>query len=159
MKILVAIILMSMTFNYIAEEFHPLSFIGKDFTTGEDFAFKQYSNKVVYIDFWASWCAPCRESMPFLEKLYQNYNEQGFEIIAINIDEIKSDAKQFIHDFPISYSNMYDPKGEIGKKLNIKSMPTAYLIGRDGKVIVRHSGFNKKYGLKLENKIKHLLKN
>jgi len=157
MKILIGIVLIFVNSLVLSENIDPMSFTGKQFSSGKDFEFSHYSNKVVYIDFWASWCAPCRESMPFLERLYQTYNKQGFEVIAINIDEVKADANRFLEQFPISYSNMYDPRGDIGKKLKVKSMPTAFLIGRDGKMIVRHSGFNQKYGVKLETKIKLLL--
>ncbi len=153
------ILLLGISLHNKATEIEPLSFSGYIFDNNEHFEFKSFKGKVVYIDFWASWCAPCRESMPFLEKLYLKHRDEGFEIIAINIDEYKDDAKQFLSQQPISYQNLYDPDGKIGKLLKVKTMPTAFLVNRKGKLLFRHSGFNTKYSEKLASKINQLVSN
>ena len=115
------------------------------------------AGKVVYVDFWASWCKPCLESFPALEKLYQDYNEQGFEIVAINLDSDVSKAEQFLASHPVSYSVVYDNIG-LNRQLGINAMPTAYYIDRKGVVRLIHSGFVDGDEQKIEQAINVLLK-
>ena len=145
--------------SFADEQLQPLEFSGYDFSTNKPFKFNQFKGKIIYLDFWASWCPPCLESMPFMEKLYQQYKAQGFEIIAVNIDEHKEDASKFLDLHPISYTNLYDPQGKIGKRFKVRSMPTAFLIDQDGNVIYKHVGFNQKYSIKLEEALKGYLSN
>ena len=151
MKQLIFILcLVSTQFIYSSDKLRPLEFTGHEFTTNESIELNKYKGKIVYMDFWASWCPPCLESLPFLESLHKNLPEEEFKIIAINIDEEKNQAESFLKDHPISYLNLYDPEGSIGKKLRVQNMPTAFLIDRDGNVLFKHSGFNQKYAEKLE---------
>lgn len=132
-------------------------FLGYEFGTNAKFSSEALKGKIIYLDFWASWCSPCIESLPFLEKLHRQYSKQGFEVIAVNIDEKKLNAKLFLEKHPISYLNLYDPKGDIGKMLKVKKMPTAFLIDRNGNILFKHVGFNKKYAEKLTFAIKKIL--
>lgn len=138
-----------MPVSYADEETKPLAFSGLEFTSNESFEFNTFAGKVIYLDFWASWCTPCRQSLPLLEKLYRRYRDQGFEIIAVNVDENKTEAKNFLLKHPISYVNLYDPKGLIGKKFNVKLLPMSFIIDRNGTIIHRHLGFDSKYAKKL----------
>ena len=130
---------------------------GVDFASGRRIELGSYVGEVVYLDFWASWCAPCRESLPFMEELHQRYGEHGLRIVAVNVDENKADAKEFLKRHPISYLNLYDPKGKIGKQLKVRRMPTAFLVDRDGTILFRHVGFDKRYSEKLRLAIVALL--
>ena len=147
-------VLCSLNTLYANDDLEPLKFTGYEFNSNNPFHFNQYRGKLIYLDFWASWCTPCIESIPFMEKLYQQNSKQGFEIIAINIDEHKSDAEQFLTKYPISFKNLYDPTGLIGNAFKVKSMPTAFLIDQSGRIIYKHAGFNQKYSIKLEQTIK-----
>ena len=100
-----------------------------------------YRGKVVYLDFWASWCAPCRLSFPWMNQLQQVYGAQGLTVIAVNVDHDHAQAEQFLRETPPGLKVVFDPAGQIAGKYDIKAMPTSVLIGRDGKIRFVHSGF------------------
>lgn len=100
-----------------------------------------YRGKVVYLDFWASWCAPCRQSFPWMNDLQQQYGPAGLTVIGVNVDHDRQAADQFLRQSPPGFKIVYDPDGHIAGQYNLKEMPTTVLIGRDGKVHYIHSGF------------------
>jgi len=97
--------------------------------------------KVVFVDFWASWCGPCREAMPQYEKLYATMARDTFTILAVNLDETRSDAEKFLAAHPVGYPIALDPAGEVPKAYGVVGMPTSYLIDRNGIVRWRGQGF------------------
>lgn len=113
--------------------------------------------KVVYLDFWASWCGPCRVSFPQLEQLRQELGADRFEVLAINLDEVESDALQFLSTMPVSYPVVRDAEGVTPKAYGVLGMPTGYLIDREGVVRVVHQGYRKSDGAKLRAEIVELL--
>ena len=117
----------------------------------------KFRGKVVYVDFWASWCGPCRQSLPKFNQLYKKLSNKGFSIIAINLDENKADANNFLKDFPVSYTVLRDSKGETPQQFGVKVMPTGYLLDRFGMVRHVHEGFRNGDELKLEQQIQKLL--
>lgn len=118
----------------------------------------QYKNeKAVYIDFWASWCGPCRQSFPWLNKMNAQYAAQGFKIIAVNVDADRDDADEFLTDHPAQFDVLYDPEGTLAEKFNILGMPSAVLITRAGEVFSQHIGFKNDRAKHYEESIKQLL--
>jgi len=113
--------------------------------------------KVVYVDFWASWCGPCKQSFPFMNELQSKYRAQGFEIVAINLDAKRDDADKFLAEVPAQFNVAFDAKGESAKRFEVKGMPSSYLIGRDGKVVVAHKGFKEEDRKDLETRIAQAL--
>jgi len=113
--------------------------------------------KVVYIDFWASWCGPCRQSMPKFNQIYKKLSSKGLAIVAINLDEKAADAKQFLNDFPVNYIVLRDSKGETPEQFGVKVMPTGYLLDRFGMVRYIHEGFRNGDEKELELQINKLL--
>ncbi|MEP7297084.1 MAG: TlpA disulfide reductase family protein [Burkholderiales bacterium] len=109
--------------------------------------------KVVYVDFWASWCGPCKQSFPFMNALQSKYRAQGFEILAVNVDAKREDADKFLSEVPAQFTVAFDAKGESAKRFDVKSMPSSYLIGRDGKVVAAHKGFKEEERQELESRI------
>ena len=104
---------------------------------------EEKKNLLVYVDFWASWCAPCRLSMPALETLYREFSVDGFHVLAINVDAIREDAIDFLKDFPVSYSVLADPEGRVSQLYKVMGMPSGYLINREGKIVHSHIGFRR----------------
>lgn len=105
---------------------------------------KQYRGKVVYLDFWASWCGPCRQSLPMLNDLYSELKRKGFEVVAVNLDENTADAKAFLNEFPVQYPVLLDPKGSVPSKYELPGMPTSYIIDKQGNIEQVHIGFKPK---------------
>ncbi len=97
--------------------------------------------KVVYIDFWASWCGPCRQSFPWMNEMQRKYGGRGLQIVGINLDAKRSDADRFLTQLPAQFALAFDANGESALKFGVKGMPTSVLIGRDGRVLLRHQGF------------------
>jgi thiol-disulfide isomerase/thioredoxin len=118
---------------------------------------KQYAGKVVYLDFWASWCAPCRTSFPLLTKLHEKLKAQGFEVVGINLDEDKVNAEKFLKEFPVGFTVLRDAKGEWADQFVVESMPTSFIIDKQGVVQNIHHGFASADINELEGKITKLL--
>ena len=102
---------------------------------------QQYKGKVVYVDFWASWCGPCVKSFPFMNQLDSELKQQGLEVIGINLDEEIEEAKQFLQQTPASFTVAKDPDQKCAKDFGVKAMPSSYLIDRNGTIRHEHLGF------------------
>ncbi len=100
-----------------------------------------YKGKVVYLDFWASWCIPCRLSFPFMNELQQMYGSRGLVVIAVDVDKDRAAAAEFLRQQPASFRIVYDPAGQIASQYKFRDMPTTVLIGRDGRQRFVHDGF------------------
>ncbi|MCJ8321523.1 MAG: TlpA family protein disulfide reductase [Colwellia sp.] len=116
-----------------------------------------HKGDVIYLDFWASWCGPCRKSFPWMNDMQNKYHQQGFTVISINLDAEYDLAEKFLKEHPALFSVIYDPKGITAKKYQVKGMPTSYLIGRDGEIKKAHTGFFTKKILSYEDEIKQLI--
>jgi thiol-disulfide isomerase/thioredoxin len=117
----------------------------------------QLQGKVVYVDFWASWCGPCRQSFPWMNEMQAKYGARGFQIIGINVDANSADARTFLNATPAKFTIAFDPKGATPRQYGIKGMPSSVLIGADGKVLAEHSGFREADRAELEAKIQSAL--
>ncbi len=106
--------------------------------------------KVVYVDFWASWCGPCRQSFPWMNDMQQKYGAQGLQIVAVNVDVKRADADQFLSEVPARFALAFDAKGDGARRIGVRGMPTAVLIGADGKVVKVHQGFREQDRAELE---------
>lgn len=100
-----------------------------------------YRGKVVYLDFWASWCTPCRLSFPWMNDIQEARSRNGLVIIAVNVDHDRAAAQEFLRATNPEFKIVYDPDGAIAKQYNFKDMPTSVLIGRDGRMRYTHEGF------------------
>ena len=107
----------------------------------------------IYIDYWASWCGPCRQSFPWMNALQAKLGPKGLKVVAVNVDAKRADADKFLSHTPAQFTIAYDPQGETAKKLAIKTMPTSMLVSPEGRVLFVHSGFRAEDTLQLEAKI------
>ena len=108
---------------------------------GQTLSLQALRGSLVYVDFWASWCPPCRISFPILDRLRAEFRERGFEVVAISVDEEAEDARHFLRRFPVAYPVVHDPAGETPAHYGPLGMPTGYLIDARGVVIAVHQGF------------------
>ncbi|MEO8124672.1 MAG: TlpA disulfide reductase family protein [Burkholderiales bacterium] len=109
--------------------------------------------KVVYLDFWASWCGPCKQSFPWMNDMQKKYGAKGLQIVGVNLDAKRPDAERFLAENPALFALAYDAKGETARQVGVKGMPTSVLIGADGKVLAVHQGFREEDRAELEAKL------
>jgi thiol-disulfide isomerase/thioredoxin len=105
---------------------------------------EQYRGNVVVVDFWASWCVPCRRSFPWMNDMQVKYADDGLVIIGVNVDAIAEDAATFLSDYPANFDIVYDPSGDIATEFGVIAMPSSYIFDRDGNQVGRHLGFKVK---------------
>jgi thiol-disulfide isomerase/thioredoxin len=101
----------------------------------------QFRGRVVYLDFWASWCGPCRQSFPWMQTVKSKYEAQGLTIVAVNLDTDREDAERFLKQFQPTFTVRFDPKGELAVSYKVKGMPSSVLIDRHGVARFTHVGF------------------
>ncbi|EAT11806.1 TlpA disulfide reductase family protein [Bermanella marisrubri] len=118
---------------------------------------KQYRGKVVYVDFWASWCGPCRQSLPLLTKLRAEMKKQPFEVLAINLDEEVDAAKGFLKQYPVNYPVLLDPEGNVAAQYQLPGMPTSFIVDKRGRIKHVHVGFKPQDIDKIRQQVKSLL--
>jgi thiol-disulfide isomerase/thioredoxin len=113
--------------------------------------------QVVYVDFWASWCGPCKRSFPWMNELQQRYGSQGFAIVAINVDKKREDADRFLRQVPASFTVAFDAAGAAPAAYGAKSMPSSFLIDARGNVVEIENGFRDDRKAPLEERIRALV--
>lgn len=118
----------------------------------------EYKGKVVLIDFWASWCPPCKTSFPALDAIYREYQEKGLEVLAVNVDERRHDADIFLNAHPHRLTVLFDPKGLAPEAFGVKGMPSSFLIDRAGNIRFTHMGYSANVDDSYRQEIAQLLK-
>jgi len=108
---------------------------------GQDVSLAQYKGNVVMINFWASWCGPCRQEMPLLESIYKKYNKMGFTMLGVNVEPDSNAANDWLKATPVSFPILYDRDSKVSKLYDVAGMPSTVIIDRSGKVRVLHRGY------------------
>jgi peroxiredoxin len=121
-------------------------------------ALKSFKGQVVYVDFWASWCVPCRLSMPTLDTLYREHRNRGFTVIGVNKDVSAEDAARFLKRVPVTFPLVQDTADQAARAFDVKAMPSGYLVDRRGVVRKVHRGFTAETAAQLAKEIDELLK-
>ena len=121
------------------------------------FQLASLQGKVVIVDFWASWCEPCRAAMPFYEDLYSRYREQGLEVVGVSVDETRELALGFLEDLPVSFIVIWDAGHGLAERFDLQTMPTSLLIDRAGVIRAVHDGFFEDTGAETETLVQTLL--
>lgn len=129
-----------------------------EITTGRTVTLDSLRGQVVYLDFWASWCGPCRESLPLYEQMRRELPDDGVRIVAINLDENLADAERFLERHPVSYTVLLDPAGASAGQWRIKAMPSSFLLDAEGNVIRSWAGFQASHLEEIRNAILELVR-
>jgi len=122
-------------------------------TAAGELSLADTKGKLVYLDFWASWCGPCKQSFPWMNEMQARYGARGLRVVGVNVDNLRDDATRFLGQNPASFTIAFDPKGDTPRRYAVKAMPTSVLIGPDGKVIAEHRGFDAEARQQLEQSI------
>ncbi|WP_416240394.1 TlpA family protein disulfide reductase [Marinobacter sp. F3R08] len=133
-----------------------------DFTlesrSGENLRLEEHRGEVVMLNFWASWCGPCRQEMPLMDELYSQYKDLGFTILAVNVDENRAEAHRFLEKVPVNYPILYDPESSVSELYEVQAMPTTVMIDRDGNARYLHYGYQPGYEDDYEQQIRELVR-
>jgi thiol-disulfide isomerase/thioredoxin len=124
---------------------------------GQAYDLQQFKGKVVYVDFWASWCTSCAKSFPFLNNLDQTYKSKGLAIIGINLDDDVNAANDFLTKYPPQFSVAADASKQCATNFSVEAMPSTYLIDKKGVIRYVHQGFRAGETQKVEQKLEQLL--
>lgn len=124
---------------------------------GQRYDMRQLRGKVVYVDFWASWCSPCAQSFPFLNDLDSELRGQGLHVLGINLDEKPDDAKAFLEKHPANFTVAVDADGQCPRDFGVQAMPSSYLVDRQGIIRHVHLGFRRGEAEQLRGLVEQLL--
>ena len=125
--------------------------------TAQTLDLARHRGKVVLVDFWASWCEPCRRSFPWLNAMQARYADRGLVVIGVNVDRDRTDADRFLQDVPAKFQIVYDPAGALASQYDLPGMPASYVIGRNGDIVARHIGFRSNLQAEREAEVQQLL--
>jgi thiol-disulfide isomerase/thioredoxin len=139
-----------------ASEPAPL-FTGFDLKSGKQVSLLDYRGKIILLDFWASWCPPCLESLPAYDQLRMDLGTEEFDVISINVDEDIQDALDFLEKRPVSFTVISDPQGEIGIPYMVRTLPRTFILDRQGRIVTAFSSFDEDDEIILKATISNLL--
>jgi cytochrome c biogenesis protein CcmG/thiol:disulfide interchange protein DsbE len=125
--------------------------------SADDFDFSQYQGQVVILDFWASWCPPCKRSFPWFNEMKKKYGEHGLVVVGVNTDEKWSDAERFLAQIPADFQLLHDPQGHLKEKFEVTGMPTTFIFDRRGDMVARHLGFQVAKQAEYEAQLRQIL--
>jgi peroxiredoxin len=112
-----------------------------DSRAGSPVSLAQYKGQVVMLNFWASWCGPCRQEMPLLENIYKKYNKMGFTLIGVNVEPDSKAADEWLKQTPVSFPVLYDKESKVSAMYDVAGMPSTVIIDRKGNVRMLHRGY------------------
>ena len=127
-------------------------------STGENLRLSEYRGDVVMINFWATWCGPCRQEMPLLDELYGRYQRVGFNLLGVNIDDDSSRAMDMVRELGVSFPVLFDNRKEVSRMYDVDAMPVTVLVDREGNVRFVHQGYKPGYEEKYLDQVRALLR-
>ena len=142
---------------YAARAGEPAPALSLTTAAGDTVDLARLRGRVVYVDFWASWCTPCKRSFPWMNELEARYRDSGFTIVAVNVDKRRDDALRFLRDVPARFTVVFDAEGKTPAAFDVKGMPSSYLIDREGRVAAVEEGFHDERAGAIEQRIRALL--
>jgi len=125
---------------------------------GKNVRLSDFRGQVVLLNFWASWCGPCRQEMPILDEIHNRYKSLGFTVLGVNLDAKSKKAIGYLKDTPVTFPVLLDPKGDVSSEYGVQAMPSTVIIDKDGKVRFLHQGYKSGYEDDYKKQIKSLLR-
>lgn len=125
---------------------------------GSNVRLEDLRGQVVMLNFWASWCGPCRQEMPLMDEIYKKYEKFGFTILAVNVDEDSADADRFLDAVPVTFPILYDNESRISELYNVDTMPTTIMVDREGNARFLHRGYKPGYEDDYRKQVKKLIR-
>jgi thiol-disulfide isomerase/thioredoxin len=126
---------------------------------GKPVSLASLKGKVVMVNFWATWCVPCRQEMPHLQALYEKYNGLGFELLAVNVEKNNAEgARKWLEETPVTFTVLSDPNNEVTKLYKVQTMPSTVLVARDGTMRFIHHGYKAGYENEYQTQVRALLR-
>lgn len=125
---------------------------------GQNLRLSEYRGQVVMINFWATWCGPCRQEMPMLNEIYDRYNDVGFTLLGVNIDENPQQALRMAERLKVTFPVLFDERKEVSKMYDVRAMPVTVMIDRDGRVRSVHQGYQSGREQEYLNEVRALLR-
>lgn len=125
---------------------------------GENIRLSDLRGEIVLLNFWASWCGPCRQEMPILDKIHKKYTALGFKVLGVNVDLKSEKAAGYLKSTPVDFPVLYDPTGKVSELYNVSAMPSSAIIDRDGYIRYLHEGYKPGDEDKYHAKIKELMR-
>lgn len=136
--------------------------VAPDFTlksnSGTNLRLSEHRGEVILLNFWASWCGPCRQEMPHLDALQKKYEPLGVNVIGVSVDKEPEKANQLLREIPVTFPVLYDTESLVSAAYNVAAMPTTVLIDRDGNMRYLHKGYKPGYEQQYEEQIKKLIR-
>ena len=127
-------------------------------STGQNLRLSEYRGDVVMINFWATWCGPCRQEMPLLDELYSRYQRVGFSLLGVNLDDDSSKAMNMVSELGVSFPVLFDNRKEVSKMYDVDAMPVTVILDREGTVRHVHQGYKPGYEVMYLDQIRSLLR-
>ena len=139
-----------------------LTGVAEDFTlkskSGENVRLEDLRGQVVMLNFWASWCGPCRQEMPLMDEIYKKYEKFGFTILAVSVDEDINDANRFLDAVPVTFPILYDTESRVSEMYEVDAMPTTVMIDRNGNKRFLHRGYKPGFEDEYRKEVKKLIR-
>jgi len=156
------VILFSVVLASVAASAGPVSGPAPNFTLdmlgGGQMSLAEHKGNVVMVNFWATWCAPCRQEMPHLEALHQRYSSLGFTLLGVNVEEDSSGAEDWLAETPVSFPILFDPQSSVSELYDVIAMPSTVMIDREGNLRYLHHGYKPGYENEYQNQIRALIR-
>ncbi len=126
--------------------------------SGKNIKLSEMAGNVVLINFWATWCGPCREEMPLLNALHNKYQLLGFTVLGVNVEENPENARDFLKDYPVDFPVLLDSQNSVSRQYDVVAMPTTVVVDRDGNMRFLHKGYKSGDEVKYRKMVKKLVR-
>ena len=153
----IGLLMLATTAAALTKEGEAANFTLKS-NAGTNIRLSEYRGQVVLINFWASWCGPCRQEFPHLDALHQKYQNLGFTVFAVNVEQDRRSAEKILRDIPVSFPILFDDENQVSERYDVDAMPATVLVDRSGQIRFMHRGYKPGYEDLYESQVRSLVR-